>query len=310
MNILTVTFNPAVDKSTIVAGLKPDNKMSCAPPRYDPGGGGVNVSRAIRKLGGDSLCLYAAGGPTGERLHHMLAEEGVSQHRIDCQPWTRENFIVVDSLRHQQYRFGMPGEALSDAEWEQVRTEIKAHLAAVDYVVVSGSLPPSAPVTIFAEVARWAKEHDVRCVVDTSGEALRQAAEEGVFLLKPNLRELSALAGKEEMPALQQESLAHQLIERGHCEAAVVSLGPQGAMLVTPDSVRYIAAPAVNKKSTVGAGDSMVGAIILHLSRESDLVDAVRYGVAAGTAATMNEGTTLCHLKDVEQLYAWIKKRS
>ena len=310
MNILTITFNPAIDKSTTVPGLKPDNKMPCTPPRYDPGGGGVNVSRAIRKLGGDSLCLYVAGGPTGEKMHDMLAEEGVREHMITCKPWTRENFIVVDTLRHQQYRFGMPGEAVSEAEWDKIRAEIKTQVASADYVVVSGSLPPGAPVTIFAEVARWAKEHEARCIVDTSGEALQRAAAEGVFLLKPNLRELSALVGQEEVPALQQEPLARQLIDSGHCEVVVVSLGPQGAMLVTPEEVQYIPTPAVPQKSTVGAGDSMVGAIVLQLSQGASLADAVRYGVAAGTAATMNEGTTLCHRQDVDQLYAWIKSRN
>ena len=310
MNILTITFNPAIDKSTSVRGLKPDNKMTCSPPRYDPGGGGINVSRAIHKLGGDSLCLYVAGGPTGEKMHDMLDGEGVRQHPISCKPWTRENFIVVDSLRHQQYRFGIPGDALSEAEWDKIRAEIKKQVASADYVVVSGSLPPLAPVTIFAEVARWTKEQGARCIVDTSGEALQQAAAEGVFLLKPNLRELSALLGQEEVPALQQELLAQQLIDREHCEVVVVSLGPQGAMLVTPEAIQYIPTPSVPQKSTVGAGDSMVGAIVLKLSQSAPLMDAVRYGVAAGTAATMNEGTTLCHRQDVDQLYEWIKSRS
>ncbi|WKN41317.1 1-phosphofructokinase family hexose kinase [Tunicatimonas pelagia] len=310
MNILTITFSPALDKSTQVNGIKPDSKLRCEAPHYDPGGGGVNVSRAIRKLGGNSRCLYVAGGPTGDKLENMLTEAGVEQHRIHCQSWTRENFVVVDTLHEHQYRFGMPGDPLSETEWEQIRKEIKAQLPSADYVVVSGSLPPHSPVTIFAEVARWAKEQNVRCIVDTSGEALLRAAEEGVYLLKPNLGELSALAGQEKVVGLEQEKLARQLINNGKCEIVVVSLGPRGAMLATADTIEYVAAPTVRKKSTVGAGDSMVGAMVLQLSQEASLLDVVGYGVAAGTAATMNEGTTLCHQEDVERLYQWIKNRS
>jgi len=309
MNILTITFSPALDKSTSVKGIKPDSKLRCEPPRYDPGGGGVNVSRAIHKLGGNSKCLYVAGGPTGDKLESMLTEEGVQQHRVPCQPWTRENFIVVDTLHEHQYRFGMPGDPLSEDEWAQIRTEIRAQLSSADYVVASGSLPPQSPVTIFAEIARWAKEQNVRCIVDTSGEALTRAAAEGVYLLKPNLGELSALAGQEKVVGLQQEELARQLISNGKCEIVVVSLGPRGAMLATADDIEYVAAPTVPKKSTVGAGDSMVGAMVLQLARGASLVEVVRYGVAAGTAATMNEGTTLCHKNDVDRLYQWIKDR-
>ncbi|MGB3586976.1 MAG: hexose kinase [Tunicatimonas sp.] len=309
MNILTITFSPALDKSTSVKGIKPDSKLRCELLRYDPGGGGVNVSRAIHKLGGDSTCLYVAGGPTGDKLESMLTQEGLQQHRIPCQQWTRENFIVVDTLHEHQYRFGMPGDPLSDDEWEQTRMAIKKQLATADYVVASGSLPPQSPITIFAEIARWANEQNVRCIVDTSGEALTRAAAEGVYLLKPNLRELSALAGQEEVVGLQQEQLAQQLISNGKCEVVVISLGPRGAMLATADTIEYVAAPTVPKKSTVGAGDSMVGSMVLQLAQGASLTDVVRYGVAAGTAATMNEGTTLCHKEDVDRLYQWIKNR-
>lgn len=177
-------------------------------------------------------------------------------------------------------------------------------------MVASGSLPPEAPKDLFARIARIAKANQAKCIIDTSGASLIEAANEGVYLLKPNLGELSALSGKPSITALEQEKLATQLIEENKCEVVVVSMGPQGAMLVTrgQDAV-YIPAPTVHKKSTVGAGDSMVAGMVISLARQKPLKEVVMYGVAAGTAATMNEGTDLCNKEDTEKLFQWIRSK-
>lgn len=306
MKIVTLTMNPALDKSSRVHHIRPDSKLRCDPPKYQPGGGGINVSRAIQKLGSKSMCAYLAGGPHGELMQLLLKEEGVEQHIIPIEKWTRENFVVVDKSNNQQYRFGMPGADVSEKEWQQALKDMQSLCKKADYVVGSGSLPPGAPQDFWAQMARIAKENDARCIIDTSGEALQMAAEEGVYLLKPNLGELGSLTHKDSVTAMEQEELAKQLISEGKSEVVVVSMGPQGAMLVAEDKVVYVHAPTVHKKSTVGAGDSMVAGMVLSLSQNKSLLEVVSFGVASGSAATMNEGTELCKKEDTEKLYQWI----
>lgn len=304
--IITVTFNPVIDKSTTIAALIPDKKLRCTPPRFEPGGGGVNVARAIRKLGGEALAIYLAGGYTGVFLNELLKREGVPSRPIEISGHTRENLIVLDASTNQQYRFGMPGPLVAEAEWKACLQALEDEKD-LSYIVASGSLSAGVPTDIFARIAGIARKKNAKLIVDTSGDALKKAAQEGVYLLKPNLAELSSLVGKDEIHAEMVDDVARQIIDKGQCEVVITSLGPAGALLVSKDEVITISPPVVKKKSTVGAGDSMVAGIVLSLSKGWDVKQAVKYGVAAGTAATMNPGTELCHLDDVEKLFRLIR---
>ena len=194
--IITITLNPAIDKSTSVPVLVPEKKMKCTLPVFEPGGGGINVARAIKKLGGNATALYLAGGYTGKFFTQLLKREQIDSVVIEIEKHTRENLIVLNSSANLQYRFGMPGPLVEETEWKKMLEEIE-NINGIDYIVASGSLPPGVPVDIFARIASIAKRKGTRCIVDTSGEALQLAAEEGVYLLKPNLGELSSLVGSE-----------------------------------------------------------------------------------------------------------------
>lgn len=306
--ILTVTFNPVIDKSTTIPALIPEKKLRCTPPKFEPGGGGINVARAIKKLGGEARALYLAGGYTGVFLNELLKREGVDTRPIEISRHTRENLIVLDSSTNQQYRFGMPGPEITEAEWGACLQAIERE-EDLEFIVASGSLPAGVPTDIYARIAAIAKDKGAKLVVDTSGEALQRAAQEGVYLLKPNLAELSSLVGKEEIHAELVDDVAKEIIDKGECEIVVTSLGPAGAMLVTHDEVLTITPPVVKKRSTVGAGDSMVAGMVLGLSQGWPVAEAAKYGVASGTAATMNPGTELCHKEDVEKLYKLIQSK-
>jgi 6-phosphofructokinase 2 len=306
--ILTVTFNPVIDKSTTIPALIPEKKLRCTPPKFEPGGGGINVARAVKKLGGEARALYLAGGYTGIFLNELLKKEGVDTLPIEISRHTRENLIVLDCSTNQQYRFGMPGPEILKEEWSACLDAIQRE-AGLEFIVASGSLPAGVPSDIYARIAAIAKKKGARLVVDTSGEALQQAAHEGVYLLKPNLSELSSLVGKEEIHAELVDDVARELIDRGACAIVVTSLGPAGALLVTREEVLTIMPPVVKKRSTVGAGDSMVAGMVLSLLRGWPVAEAAKYGVASGTAATMNPGTELCHLSDVEKLFKLIKSK-
>lgn len=309
-DILTITLNPALDKSTYADRVQPEKKIRCNKPFYEPGGGGINVSRAIKKLGGESFAWFLSGGPSGEKLCSLLQEEDVAYEAIKIKNWTRENLMVMEENTGNQFRFGMPGPEVSEAEWKQCLDKLEAVPAGElpKFVVVSGSLPPGVPADFCLHLAKIANSRGFKLIVDTSGEALLKAAGEGVYLLKPNQHEFATLVGKEEVSALEQEQMAQQILNEGKCQVLVVSLGPRGAMVASKDSgISYIISPPVRQKSAVGAGDSMVGAMVMGLLKnEMSLEDIVRYGVAAGTAATMTPGSELCKKEDTENIFKWI----
>lgn len=306
-NILTITFSPAIDKSSTVPSLVPEKKLRCTEPVLDPGGGGVNVARAIIKLGGQATALYPAGGYTGNFFNQLLEKEQVPGIVVETAAYTRENFVITDLSTNQQYRFGMPGTPLTEPEWKKMLEEID-RFPEPAYIVASGSLPPGVPDDIFGRIAHLAKKKKARFIADTSGDALRAAAQEGVYLLKPNLSELSTLAGKKYVEAEEVDDAAREIIEKGNCEVVVVSLGAAGAQLVSRDTEKRIHSPKVKSMTTVGAGDSMVGGIVYALTKGMDLISAVQYGVACGTAATMNAGTSLFKPADVHRLFDYMKK--
>ena len=305
-DIITITFNPCIDKSTTVSALKPEKKLRCTPPVFEPGGGGINVARAIKKLGGEAIAVYPSGGYSGKFLNKLLAQENIPELNIETEQHTRENMIVLDMATNLQYRFGMPGQHLSEDEWQQCLQTIEDNSS--NFIVASGSLPPGVPPDIIARLAKIAKKQKRKLIVDSSGEALSLAVKEGVYLIKPNLGELSNLAGKETIETIDIEPLAKKLIREGNCEIVVVSMGALGAMLISSEGSYRVEAPIVKKQTTVGAGDSMVAGIVLYISKGKSLLEALQYGVACGTAATINAGTSLCNKKDVDRLYKLIKE--
>lgn len=306
-SIITITLNPAIDKSTSITSLAAGKKLRCAPPRFEPGGGGVNVSRAIHKLGGETTAIYFAGGYTGEFYKQLLDDEKISSVAVKTRNHLRENLIVFDQSSGMQYRFTMPGPSIYEQEWKEILKTIKEHDRA-DFMVVSGSLPPGIPNDILANIAVIAKRNNIKLIVDSSGKALQNALTEEVYLMKPNLQELAELTGKNLASLDEAMNAAKTIVDKGKSKIIVVSLAEEGALLVTETLSKHLPAPKVKIKSTVGAGDSMLAGIIQSLSKNKTIEEAVQFGVLCGTAATMNPGTSLCDLKTVESLLSNSKK--
>ncbi len=305
--IATLTLNPTIDKNTRIERVLAEEKLRCEAPSREPGGGGLNVSRAIDRLGGDSRALYTAGGFTGDILQSLLDDEGIDQTPLPIDGETRENLIVYEMSTDRQFRFGMPGPELGPDDFAACLDAVRGLDPAPDYLVASGSLPPGVPDDAYAAVAEAARELGARPLLDTSGAALREAMDAGWYLLKPNLRELEQLAGISFETEAARIDAARDFIERGWCEVVVLSMGASGALLITADRAEHVHSPTVPINSRVGAGDSMVGGLVLALTRGLDLDDAVRFGVAAGAAAVMTPGTELCRREDTEALFEKIE---
>ncbi|MCG2616286.1 1-phosphofructokinase family hexose kinase [Terrimonas sp. NA20] len=309
-NIVTLTFSPSVDKSFSSPRFIPSKKLYCSAPRYNAGGGGINVARALRRLGGSATAIFPSGGRTGELLAMLLRREEVPLVEVKVKSDTRENIMITELDPSRHYQFILPPPEFSAEEYEAVFQVLRGATAHLDYLVISGSMPANFPSDMFSNIRSYALQQDCRLVVDTSGTSLVHALEAGIYLAKPNLNELRKLTGLPVIDMAEAEAAAKGILSKYSCEALVVSLGKEGAMLVTRLNTFLFKGPDTDVKTTVGAGDSMVAGMIRFLSMGRSLQDAVKFGVACGTAATLHEGTELCHLADCERLYKLVKEVS
>ncbi len=302
-SVLTITLNPSVDKSSSVGGIIPEKKLRCNSPKYEAGGGGVNVSRALKRLGISSDTFFTSGGRTGRLLEELLQAEQLNIFPFHIAAETRENFIVLDTSNNKQYRFGFPGEVLTKEEQNEILKSVEGVNPFSDFVVISGSLPAETDSSFMKQLVNTCKSKGSKVVIDTSGEALKTAVEEGVFLLKPNIGELAILEGKDKLEEADVDQAAQIIISQGKAEIVVVSLGSQGAILFSATEKIQIAAPHVEVKSTVGAGDSMVAGMISVLVKGGDYREVLSMGIACGSATTMTEGTGLFTRENAKHLF-------
>ena len=301
-DIVTLTINPAIDIFVSVDHVEPTLKLRCSALKRDPGGGGINVARVAHRLGSNVVAIYPVGGAIGKLLQRLVEREGIDSIVTPSHVETRENFTAFETDSGNQFRFVLPGSALHRAEWEACLERLVSLPDKPKFVVASGSVPPGVPDDFFARVAREAKRHGARTVVDTSGPALVAALDEGVTLFKPNLDELGGLVGKTLASDAACVSACRDLIVSGRTEAVALTLGDKGALLVTAKRVWKAGPLDIEVLSTVGAGDSFVGGMVSALAAGKPIEEAFRTGVAAGSAAVMSPGTELCSEEDVKRL--------
>jgi 6-phosphofructokinase 2 len=247
-----------------------------------------------------SNCVLAAGGHIGHLLQDLLLKEHLSVTTIATKGMTRENFSVVDTHTQLQYRFGMPGCELSNDEMDIIKSHIKKDNSTGDILVLSGSLSQNMPFGFYGQLIKSLKNSDTKVVVDTSGIPLQKALDEGVYLIKPNQKELAQLAGVKVLISTEQEKFAMKLVNSKKTELVVVSLGARGAFLASKNGIIYQPTPSVKVKSTIGAGDSMVAGLIYGIMKNLNLDDILKWGVACGVATTLSEGTQLAEKAEID----------
>lgn len=308
--ILTITVNPALDLSTEAPAVVPDQKLRCSAPRVQPGGGGVNVSRAIAKLGGHSRTMIAYGGPTGQQLVDLLRAEGLQTLSLGVDHPTRQSLSVLDAANGLQYRFMMPGQAWAVADLDATRAVIVGEIRQGDLVVISGSKPPGMPDDFDLALHAAITEVGGRLIIDTSGAPLRRVADAGagVFTLRMDLQEARELSGERLARIEDVAALALDLRRRGVAENVLIAADAQGTVIVSQEWTGITRPPVVAPLSKVGAGDSFVGAYVLALARGEDPVTACAWGTAAAASAVTTPDTDLCRLEDVERFFAEVTR--
>lgn len=299
--IYTVTLNPALDKTVEIPGMALDTVNRITEMRTDPGGKGINVSKVIAKLGGESCAAGILGGGSGKMLEKLLEGEPFATRFRFVEGQTRTNLKIIDRERHTNTDINEPGLTVTDADLDALLHELLAELRPGDIVVLAGSLPKGAPQDTYRTWTAACKKAGARVFLDADGALLAEGLKAAPYLIKPNDDELSRLAGKKLETLEELTAEGRKLLERG-IERVVISLGGRGALYLRKGSTIYAEGLKVPVGSTVGAGDSVVAALAYAEAQGLSEEEAVRLSTAAGAANVMCSGTQAAEREAVEAL--------
>jgi 6-phosphofructokinase 2 len=301
-------MSPSVDYSLTIDHLIPEEKLRAHVEATEPGGGGVQVARALKKLDEAVEAILTLGGNTGSTLENLLRLEGVPMHPIRVAANTRPSLTIFVKDQNVNFRIVGAAEEQQEHEWRQVLDRLAEFESLPPYIVLSGSFPPGVPDSLVSEIAEVCRQQRSRLVFDGSGEALRLAVEAKVDLIKPSKEELADLVGEDGYdPDFDYRAAARQIVDAG-VPRLVVSLGGAGTYVLSAngDEAR-LRPPKVTVASTVAAGDSTVAGLVAGLTRGLPLVDSVRLGTACGTGTVLHRGSQLFTYEDVTRILPQIQ---
>ncbi len=299
--IYTVTLNPALDKTVQIPNFAIDTVNRITDLRTDPGGKGINVSKVIAKLGGQSVALALLGGTTGRKIAESLDEIGIVHQSTFVPGETRTNLKVVDPVNHTNTDINEPGLVVRPHVLQEMLTELLAKLKSNDIVVLSGSLPKGAPQDTYNTWVRCCQDAGAKVFLDADGPLMAAGLKAEPYLVKPNNDELSRLVGRPLKTTAELVAAAKNLLNYG-IQKVVVSMGSKGALYVTQDTVIQADALNVPVGSTVGAGDSVVAALAYAEEKNMSLEDTVRLSTATGAANVMCSGSQAAEYEVIESL--------
>jgi 6-phosphofructokinase 2 len=298
--IYTITLNPALDRTLWIQKVRDDVSNRILEEKSFAGGKSVDVSKVLKNLGVDNIALGFVGGFAGRELEGRLLNEGIETDFVRVSGETRTNIIIHETSTGKQLAFNARGPEIKPDELMQFIEQLE-RLPCGEVVAIGGSIPLGVSPEIYRKIINLVKRCQAKVVLDVDGEALLQGIKALPNVIKPNIHELSELAGRE-LNGLDDVVSAARSINQQGVEIVLVSMGAKGILLVS-DGQQYLAVPPnVNVESTIGAGDSSVAGFIFGLVQGKDLKQCLIYAVAAGTATTLRQGTALCQKDDFERI--------
>ena len=295
--ILTVTLNPCIDHTLFVHGLKPHDSNKVDRIETDAGGKGINLSRMVAELDGDTVATGFLGGETGDFILSVLTSKGVGTDFVQVNQPTRTN-LSVESGDGPPTVFSAKGPKVSEQEWESLILLVRNLAQSSSWVALGGSLPPGVPDDSYKVLGDIVKQSGSKLMIDADGAPMRLGLEAGPDLIKPNKDETERLLGRN-IESLEDAldcatQLRESLVAQGSADAvAIVSLGSQGAVLCSGKNLLYGVPPTIKSNSTIGSGDSFLGGLLVSKEAGHDESDGLRAGIAAGAATAGSDGTRL-----------------
>ena len=304
--IYTVTLNPAIDQTLVLDKFVAGDTLRVKSSRFDPGGKGINVSRVIQELGGESVAMGFTMGGLGRYMEGTLRDTGIECDFVHSKGEMRTNITILDESRHVNTILSDRGPATDHKYFDQLMKKLDKRLKAQDWLVIAGSIPPPLSGEVYADMITMARGRWAHTVLDADGEALAAGVAAKPEIVKGNRRELERLLGRHLDDEESTLEAAHMLREMS-VRTAVITRGKSGAIAMSDEGIWRGVAPRVRAVSAVGSGDAFLAGVVLTLSRGESLPQAMRLGVAAGTAVVLTPGTELCHRREVNLLTARVK---
>lgn len=304
--IYTVTLNPAVDRELTVPELVFDHVLRATSWQIDYGGKGFNVSRLLQSLGQESTAVGFAGGRAGELLQDGLHTLGIASEFIWVQGETRTNVSIVNQDHSHYLKANEPGPTISSDSLGELLERIRSLAKPDDWWVLAGSLPPGVPNSIYSDLIGILQSEGSRVILDTSGIPLSLGCQAGPFLAKPNAYETAGITGLP-VETMEQIAQAGEVIRKKGVANVVISLGKDGAMLLSDTGAWVATAPKIEERNPIGAGDSMVGGVVWGLHQQLGMETALCWGIACGAATASLSGTAVGTRPLVEKLLAEVQ---
>lgn len=304
--IYTVTLNPAIDKTVVIENLSPGQVNRVASVRVDAGGKGINVSKCLRALGADTVAAAILAGSAGKQLEDMLKALNIPVLQVNVPGQSRTNLKIIDPGKKENTDINEPGPKVMPEDLEALRLMLGSKVKKGDSIVLSGSLPAGVEADLYRAWTTYFRELGAAVFLDADGEPMALGIQAGPYMIKPNNHELTRLLGKEKLSLEEMCSEGKHLVESGIREV-VISLGGDGALFVSNEGVFHAEGLSVPVKSTVGAGDSMVAAMVYSKEKGLDRETAIRLAVAMGAASVMQDGSQSPEGELVEKLAKQVK---
>jgi 1-phosphofructokinase family hexose kinase len=305
--IVTLTINPAIDRIISVDRLAFEDRAYIKSSGESAGGRGINATGVIHSFGSDTVAVLTSGGCSGERLQGLLAERGIRTVVAPIQNETRTNLTITD--RHGlTVNLNETGPELGKAEVARIEKTLRETLAGAKWLMLCGSLPPGVPSSFYAKVIAMARQKKVKTLLHTGGDALREGIEARPTVVTPNQQEAERLLGRTLLTRTQYLEAAAHIGHMGP-ESVVLSLGSRGAIGAFSDGLYEALPPRVDAVCPIGAGDALTAAYVWSMVRKENAPDALRWGVAAGTASARLPGMNFATLPQTQELYKHVELR-
>ncbi len=304
--VVTVTLNPSVDRTVFVNGFAPSKTNRVTHSETDAGGKGVNVARIAKVMGVETVALgFVAGGP-GQFVRHVLDKEGVPHDFIEVDGETRLNVSIEDGSGNPPTTLNERGPFITKENWHQFLERLDKWLPNAEWVEIGGSIPPGLPISVYSDLVQRIHGSNRKACLDADGESMMAAITQSPDMVKPNREEVERLLNIS-IGNLDQALLASRmLLERG-IKFPIVSMGSLGAALATQEIAILARPPKIEAKSTIGSGDSLIGAFLASLAQGKTIGEAMKWGVAAGAATALSDGASIGSKDDIDRLVSQVQ---
>lgn len=303
--VVTVTLNPALDKTVTLSELKIGGLNRVRDLRIDPGGKGINVAKVLKKFNVNVIAAGFVAGFQGQQLLKQLERDAIEVCFVDVRGETRTNLKIVDEKVKVTTEINEPGFNVLPEDMECLGRKLSKLLSRASFLVIGGSLPPGAPNHIYRDYIEMANSKGVKVILDADGGALREGIKAQPFAIKPNLHELEQLVGRNLTTTEEIVSAGKQMVGQG-ISLVIISMGSQGSIVLDQKEVYQVTPFPISPKSTVGAGDSMVAALVYSLLENKPLADIAIWATTAGTVTASKSGTQVCTLAEVQKFLSQV----